>query len=325
MFVSDLRDFLDLPDDAPGPARRMAEHLGSIVRAATSRESVDPWETALPCRRRPGNRRCPGHIAVYRHEVEGRIEWSCVVCDDQGVTSKWEGSPFDLRRTGSEQDLGSRAVVLSTEDWATVRSLSLLDSDCERLVYSATPAGSNVVFETDIDGLENLLEHVAAEANHEEERRKQKRLDRAIDVLERQLYEIEAGAGTTKSPPDMAPVLPINAKQSSRRSLPGLAGKWRIVEMDLWDQKAIDLVGPAFIQFVRGRHGSLGFIAVQAGLDWRSSAIEGKQAVEFSWQGFDEGDEVGGRGWAALEPDGNLTGHIYFHLGDDSGFRARRL
>jgi hypothetical protein len=71
-------------------------------------------------------------------------------------------------------------------------------------------------------------------------------------------------------------------------------------------------------------NGELGFIAVQGGLDWRSTTIEGRQAVEFSWQGFDEGDEVGGRGWAAIEPDGNLSGHIYFHLGDDSGFRARR-
>ena len=27
---------------------------------------------------------------------------------------------------------------------------------------------------------------------------------------------------------------------------------------------------------------------------------------------------------AALEEDGSLRGHIYFHLGDDSGFRAVR-
>jgi hypothetical protein len=26
-------------------------------------------------------------------------------------------------------------------------------------------------------------------------------------------------------------------------------GKWRITEMDLWDQDAIDLLGPAFIEF----------------------------------------------------------------------------
>jgi len=28
---------------------------------------------------------------------------------------------------------------------------------------------------------------------------------------------------------------------------------------------------------------------------------------------------------AALNPDGALEGHIYFHLGDDSAFRAERF
>jgi hypothetical protein len=35
VFVSDLRHFLGMPEDAPGPAKRMAEQLTSIVRAAT--------------------------------------------------------------------------------------------------------------------------------------------------------------------------------------------------------------------------------------------------------------------------------------------------
>jgi hypothetical protein len=39
----------------------------------------------------------------------------------------------------------------------------------------------------------------------------------------------------------------------------------------------------------------------------------------------DEGDDVSGRGWAALNSDGTLEGHIYFHLGDDSAFRAERF
>jgi len=46
--------------------------------------------------------------------------------------------------------------------------------------------------------------------------------------------------------------------------------------------------------------------------------------VEFTWEGNDESDPASGRGWAALEEDGSLRGHIYFHLVDDSGFRAVR-
>jgi hypothetical protein len=37
-----------------------------------------------------------------------------------------------------------------------------------------------------------------------------------------------------------------------------------------------------------------------------------------------EGDEVSGLGWAALNPDGTLEGHIYSRRGDDSAFRAER-
>ncbi len=41
-----------------------------------------------------------------------------------------------------------------------------------------------------------------------------------------------------------------------------LAGKWRITQMDLWDREAIDLVGPAFIEFGDGRSGRFRFITV---------------------------------------------------------------
>jgi hypothetical protein len=34
MLVTDLRHFLDLPRDTLGPVRRLAGHIGNIVRAA---------------------------------------------------------------------------------------------------------------------------------------------------------------------------------------------------------------------------------------------------------------------------------------------------
>ncbi len=91
-----------------------------------------------------------------------------------------------------------------------------------------------------------------------------------------------------------------------------IIGRWRITEMDNWDQEAVDLVGP-------------GFIVVTGELDCREADRDGRPGVEFSWQGSDEGDDTGGRGWVALNPDGTLEGHIYFHLGDDSAFRAERF
>jgi hypothetical protein len=101
-----------------------------------------------------------------------------------------------------------------------------------------------------------------------------------------------------------------------------LAGRWRIVEMDLWDQDAIDLVGLAFIEFGTGGRGRLRFVAVEGDLDSRHSEREGMPSVEFSGEGNDDCDPVSGRGWACLDADGSLRGRIFVHAGDDSGFRA---
>lgn len=106
--------------------------------------------------------------------------------------------------------------------------------------------------------------------------------------------------------------------------VPKLAGRWRIVEMELWDAEAIDLLGPAFIEFADGQQGGFRFIAIEGWMDVRPAEHHGSGAVEFSWEGQDECDRVGGRGWVAVSDDGSLRGRIFFHLGDDSTFRAVR-
>ena len=45
-----------------------------------------------------------------------------------------------------------------------------------------------------------------------------------------------------------------------------IIGRWRITEMDNWDQEAVDLVQPGFIEFDDDGLGDLGFIAVTENL-----------------------------------------------------------
>src|SRR3954447_3342119 len=99
-------------------------------------------------------------------------------------------------------------------------------------------------------------------------------------------------------------------------------GRWRITSMELWDTDAIDLVAPGFIEFDRDGTGRFGFIVVEGWMDCRGTIRDGRRYVEFTWEGSHEGDQVSGRGWAGLAEDGTLDGRIFFHLGDDSGFRA---
>lgn len=104
-----------------------------------------------------------------------------------------------------------------------------------------------------------------------------------------------------------------------------VVGRWRIVEMELWDREDLDLVGPAFIEFGKDGLGHFAFIAVEGCMDCREARGDGRSGVEFFWDGSDDCDRASGRGWAVLEQDGTLSGRIYLHLGDDSGFRATRV
>jgi hypothetical protein len=183
MFVTDLHHFLDLPADVPGPARRMAEHLGGIVRAATAGDAGTGWVSALPCRRRPGNRPCPGRMVVLRPEPPASIQWRCSVCDDEGVISNWEDSPYDLRRRRLYLAGIAHEVVIPAEIATTLRQLLLLDPDTERLVFRMRTHPDGVALTATDDELDDLIGLVAAEANHEPNRRRQQRLDAAFKVL----------------------------------------------------------------------------------------------------------------------------------------------
>jgi hypothetical protein len=70
--------------------------------------------------------------------------------------------------------------------------------------------------------------------------------------------------------------------------------------------------------------GGFQFVAVEGYLDYRVSENRGRPRVEFIWEGSDDGEHTSGRGSAEIENDTTLRGHIYFHLGDDSGFVAVR-
>lgn len=97
-------------------------------------------------------------------------------------------------------------------------------------------------------------------------------------------------------------------------------GKWRLVEADLWDRDFLDLVEPAHITFDGNGHGEFAFGCVNAGLDCQYAL----RTIFFTWQGFDEMDEVSGDGSADLDDDGTLEVEIRFHLGDEAILRAQK-
>lgn len=184
-MVTDLHHLLDLPVDCPAPARKLAERLGDIVRAATAGDVGGVWETALPCARRPGRRACPGRMLVQRTAPEEPIRWQCSACGDDGVISGWDGSPHDLRRRGLQVSQPTIEVAISLHVAATIRDLQLLlDRDVERLICRARARGDRAVLAVADGDADELIGAVAAEANHDPDRRRQRRLHTAVQALQ---------------------------------------------------------------------------------------------------------------------------------------------
>ena len=101
-------------------------------------------------------------------------------------------------------------------------------------------------------------------------------------------------------------------------------GRWLIEHMDQWDVDEESEELQPFIEFERGDTGQFQFGCVHGQMDCQIAQREGKPAVEFTWDGHDEDDQVFGRGWAVVDGD-KLTGMIFFHHGDESGFVANRM
>lgn len=99
------------------------------------------------------------------------------------------------------------------------------------------------------------------------------------------------------------------------------AGRWHIVEMEVWSQEYVDMEVPGYFRIATDETGQFQFGLVSGDIHGRVDQCGNKSPFEFSWSGQDENDPVCGRGWAIIE-DGELNGCVYLHLADDSAFRA---
>ena len=122
-------------------------------------------------------------MVVLRPEPASAIHWECSTCHDEGVISNWADSPYDLRRRTLTLACPLTEIAITDAVVSALRDLRFLDTDSERVVFAMHADGDRTVLTATDDELDQLIGLVAAEANHETNRRRQQRLDAAFDTL----------------------------------------------------------------------------------------------------------------------------------------------
>lgn len=100
-------------------------------------------------------------------------------------------------------------------------------------------------------------------------------------------------------------------------------GKWRITEMENFDQDMVEMGGPAIFHIHEERKGYLEFLGMKVDVDLEISVRDEQPFAEFTWWEPHRLPHCG-RGWIKVEGN-SLIGKIYFHGGDRSEFKSEKF
>jgi hypothetical protein len=121
-----------------------------------------------------------------------------------------------------------------------------------------------------------------------------------------------------------APPLRVQRRTTKGTKKQTVLGRWRIIEMELWDQEFVDAEVEGYIHFDNVGGGEFQFGYVWGRMTCELTERGGRPGIEWTWEGSEEMDRASGRGWAVLKEEGVLQGKLFFHVGDASKFIATR-
>ncbi len=111
------------------------------------------------------------------------------------------------------------------------------------------------------------------------------------------------------------------AKYAIRRRF---LGTWQIESMSEWSAEFLAEFGTPRLALTSSGYGTMSFGIFEGILDAMTDEPRPDDAMQFSFAGTYDEDEVCGRGFA-VEADGIMRGRICFHRSLTSDFVARRL
>ena len=195
-WITDLRHFLDGAGLlVGGPPGRRAAYWCQVIEAATVRPDGACGGSAVRCRRSRRRVRCAGYVRVQRSDATETVEWECPTCNDRGVISGWVGTAWDLRGAAVDRPGPLIEVRLSHDEYTHLLGCEAIGVEMPVLLAAATVDDAAIVLAGTEAELDDVLGHVAAEANHTRHRRRRVALDAAYARLENAL----AGRGAPRA------------------------------------------------------------------------------------------------------------------------------
>lgn len=182
-MITNIQHFLDDGSETKLPPRaaKLRDFFGQVFRVSTATPDDFDIASGLRCRRRVHRRRCEGTILIRCQDVPGPfIFWLCPYCGDEGRIEGYRRSPYDLSRNqnllGSEKSDLLVNVELTLDEYEAWPKGDFVpyDPDSERLVYLAIYFEDVVELEAFESDLDILRDCIAADANHERSRKRQR-------------------------------------------------------------------------------------------------------------------------------------------------------
>ncbi len=264
-WITDLNHLLKAEHEAAPPkAMRLRGHLTTIVKAATALAARSEQQTALRCQAKNERSPCPGYLRVRLQDIPSEIHWRCRRCAAEGVILNWPNSPWDLSFNGEAYPKGENGpectVLVDAAHFQELCKIDFMDPQSERAVFSARPVKGKVALSGSVEIFEDILGELAAEANFECQRARQKRLDRLLQSLNANpdlnsaLTDNEragASADTARSksvnllafpdflPDDVLSYLGSSLQNGDAEGVEGLNQRLAEIADDYWDDESI--------------------------------------------------------------------------------------
>jgi hypothetical protein len=203
-YITDITHlFSDDPkSEMPYELLGFRDFLGHIIAAATVTGEAE-FQSGIPCRKRVNRKACPGFVLVSNQSIpESFLYWHCSSCEDGGRIANWrkciyDQSQFPEHPVDDDEPDPIVEVAITREEIKALLDGMIYDPDSERIIYRARPEKQRIVLRGRYGDMDNFVGFLAADANHEENKKRQKLVDSVYEKVEAATHAAyhEAGMG----------------------------------------------------------------------------------------------------------------------------------